>query len=224
MRPLNFVVPVEQRQLPKMPLPPPPAIIIPVEEQGPLEYEVEGIIDDRTVSGEKQYLVRWKGYSQEHNSWQIAEDLVNSQETIDRYLRAKRKVNSKDNPIHGMFANARYPSTYPKPCLPAATVHDYTGTITEEIPGKPEGSLEDAIKSMVAQDADSFVHTDILYERLSVSFFKEKNWSKLGMPDQKSIQNKVRVAMKKAYPGIGKTERRGGRHDRRSVFAGLKFI
>ncbi|GAV00423.1 hypothetical protein RvY_11272 [Ramazzottius varieornatus] len=73
---------------------------------------------------------------------------------------------------------------------------------------------------MVEEDAESFVYSDVLYERLAVSFFKEKNYAELSLSDQKSIQNSVKYAMVKACPEVGKrkTERRGGRRDRRPVY------
>ncbi|CAJ0967564.1 unnamed protein product [Ranitomeya imitator] len=50
----------------------PPA---PVLFEGELEYVVEKILDSR-ISGRKlQYLVKWKGYGQEDNSWVFASDV-----------------------------------------------------------------------------------------------------------------------------------------------------
>ncbi|GAU99923.1 hypothetical protein RvY_10858 [Ramazzottius varieornatus] len=58
---------------------------------------------------------------------------------------------------------------------------------------------------MVEEDAESFVYSDVLYERLAVSF-KEKNYAELSLSDQKSIQNSVKYAMVKAYPEVGKKD------------------
>jgi hypothetical protein len=48
---------------------PPP---IPIELEGHLEYEAEFILDHRFSDKKRQklpYLISWKGYGLEHNSW-----------------------------------------------------------------------------------------------------------------------------------------------------------
>ncbi|CAJ0968840.1 unnamed protein product, partial [Ranitomeya imitator] len=50
----------------------PPA---PVLVEGELEYEVEKILDSRFSRWRLQYLVKWKGYGQEDNSWVVASDV-----------------------------------------------------------------------------------------------------------------------------------------------------
>jgi len=49
----------------------PPPIII----DGELEWEVEEILDSRWHQRRFQYLVKWKGYSCEHNSWEFASEV-----------------------------------------------------------------------------------------------------------------------------------------------------
>ena len=43
---------------------------LPIEVEGELEYEVKAILNKRVVGLHKsaQYLVKWKGYGDEHNS------------------------------------------------------------------------------------------------------------------------------------------------------------
>ncbi|CAJ0968449.1 unnamed protein product [Ranitomeya imitator] len=50
----------------------PPA---PVLVEGELEYIVEKILDSRISRRKLQYLVKWKGYGQEDNSWVFASDV-----------------------------------------------------------------------------------------------------------------------------------------------------
>ncbi|CAJ0945894.1 unnamed protein product, partial [Ranitomeya imitator] len=50
----------------------PPA---PVLVEGELEYVVENILDSRISRRKLQYLVKWKGYGQEDNSWVCASDV-----------------------------------------------------------------------------------------------------------------------------------------------------
>jgi len=49
----------------------PPPIII----DGEAEWEVEEILDSRWHRRRFQYLVKWKGYSREHNSWESVSEV-----------------------------------------------------------------------------------------------------------------------------------------------------
>ena len=49
---------------------PPPDLI-----EGVAEWEVEKILDMRTQRSQKQYLIRWKGYSSAHDSWEPWENI-----------------------------------------------------------------------------------------------------------------------------------------------------
>ncbi|CAJ0931337.1 unnamed protein product [Ranitomeya imitator] len=57
---------------PMVPSVDPPA---PVLVEGELEYIVEKILDSRVSRRKLQYLVKWKGYAQEDNSWVFASDV-----------------------------------------------------------------------------------------------------------------------------------------------------
>ncbi|CAJ0947576.1 unnamed protein product, partial [Ranitomeya imitator] len=57
---------------PMVPSVDPPA---PVLVEGELEYVVEKILDSRVSRRKLQYLVKWKGYGQEDNSWVFASDV-----------------------------------------------------------------------------------------------------------------------------------------------------
>jgi hypothetical protein len=49
------------------PAPPPPPTLIDGEE----EYEVEAILDSRMRYNRLEYLVKWKGYNESHNQWEV---------------------------------------------------------------------------------------------------------------------------------------------------------
>jgi len=51
-------------------LPPPPVV---VNDQ--VEYEVEKILNSQVQWNKLQYLVKWKGYGHEENSWENVEDV-----------------------------------------------------------------------------------------------------------------------------------------------------
>jgi transposase InsO family protein len=67
--------------------PPPPAELI----DGELEYEVESIVyhRDRPVGRNRtlrrEYLVHWKGYHPEHDTWEPERNLINAQAILQAY-------------------------------------------------------------------------------------------------------------------------------------------
>jgi Chromo (CHRromatin Organisation MOdifier) domain len=52
--------------------PPPPPVLVDGEEH----FTVEKILDSRVRRGRLQYLVKWKGYDDGHNSWEPREDVA----------------------------------------------------------------------------------------------------------------------------------------------------
>ncbi|EAL17174.1 hypothetical protein CNBN1990 [Cryptococcus deneoformans B-3501A] len=57
----------------------------PIEVEGDLEYEVECILDHRFYRKRRQFLIKWLGYSAEHNSWEPETALENASEIVDQY-------------------------------------------------------------------------------------------------------------------------------------------
>ena len=53
------------------------------------EYNVEKIIADRLTAGKKEYLVKWKGYADKHNTWEPVEHLANVVADIAQYHKDK---------------------------------------------------------------------------------------------------------------------------------------
>ncbi|CAJ0943984.1 unnamed protein product, partial [Ranitomeya imitator] len=71
-------------EVPVVPSLEPPA---PVLVEGELEYVVEKILDSRVSRRKLQYLVKWKGYGQEDNSWVVASD-VHADDLVRAFHRA----------------------------------------------------------------------------------------------------------------------------------------
>ena len=71
--------------IPERRLPPPPKPT--VANDGNEEYEVETILDSRLYRGKLQYLVRWKGYGPEENSWEPESNLTKAKATINKFHR-----------------------------------------------------------------------------------------------------------------------------------------
>ncbi|KAF8747934.1 hypothetical protein RHS01_11152 [Rhizoctonia solani] len=59
--------------------------------EGEEEYEVEQIIDSKRQRGKWFYLIKWKGYGPEDNSWEPEELLEHSQEEVQRFNKSRLK-------------------------------------------------------------------------------------------------------------------------------------
>ncbi|WRT68660.1 uncharacterized protein IL334_005639 [Kwoniella shivajii] len=64
------------------------------EEEG--EYEVEAIVDHRqkkgSLAGKHEYLVSWKGYGPEHNTWEPEDHVAHANDIVSRYWSGKPKT------------------------------------------------------------------------------------------------------------------------------------
>jgi len=49
--------------------------------------EVEKIINKRMVRGREKFLVRWKGYTVEEDTWESRENLENAKELVEEFER-----------------------------------------------------------------------------------------------------------------------------------------
>ena len=56
-----------------------------------MDYEVEKFLDHRVFRRQQQYLIKWKGYGSEHNSWEPAKN-VNAPELIKIYQQSRGSV------------------------------------------------------------------------------------------------------------------------------------
>jgi len=67
---------------------PPP----PVEIQGEMEYEVEKILSKRKRYEKVEYLVQWKGYTAEEDTWEKEGNLGNAREAVEEYKKEYEKT------------------------------------------------------------------------------------------------------------------------------------
>ena len=61
-----------------------------IEMEGVEEWEVEKILNKRKIRGVEKYLVRWKGFTAEGDTWERKEDLKNAGEALEE---SKRRMN-----------------------------------------------------------------------------------------------------------------------------------
>jgi len=65
-------------------IPPPP-----VEVAGEKEYEVEEILDKQERRGKTKYLVKWKEYTAEKNTWERLENLKNAMKKVEEFEKGR---------------------------------------------------------------------------------------------------------------------------------------
>jgi len=63
----------------------------PVVIEGEEEWEVERILNKQRIRGKDKYLVRWKGFMAESDTWEGKENLENAKEAIEKYEREYRR-------------------------------------------------------------------------------------------------------------------------------------
>ena len=65
-------------------------VILPeaVEVEGTPEYKVEEVLDSRLKWGKLEYLVKWSGYTDDHNTWEPESNLENSKESINDFHKS----------------------------------------------------------------------------------------------------------------------------------------
>jgi len=74
--------------------PPPP----PIDIEGEFEFEVERVIDHRwrrhgrAKHAKRELLVRWKGYSDAHDTWEPEDNLTNAADILQGYLTERSKA------------------------------------------------------------------------------------------------------------------------------------
>jgi len=61
--------------------------LAPVIIKGEKEWEVERILNKRQVREKNKYLVCWKGFMAESNTWEKKENLMNVQEAIKEFKK-----------------------------------------------------------------------------------------------------------------------------------------
>ena len=57
----------------------------PIEVEGVEEWEVERILNKRKIREVEKYLVRWKGFTAERDTWERREDLENAKEALAEF-------------------------------------------------------------------------------------------------------------------------------------------
>ena len=68
----------------------------PIDVEGEPEYIVEEILDSRLQQNKLEFLIKWEGYTDENNSWELENNCINASNAIkdfyNQYLEAPRWI------------------------------------------------------------------------------------------------------------------------------------
>ena len=64
---------------------------LPVQIEGEKEYKIEKILDRQDVRGKLKYLVRWKEYTAEEDTWKRLENLENTMKLVKEFEQEIRE-------------------------------------------------------------------------------------------------------------------------------------
>jgi len=64
----------------------------PVEVEGVEEWEVEKVLNKKKIRGVEKYLIRWKGFTAEGDTWERRENLKNTEELIEEFEKGGIEV------------------------------------------------------------------------------------------------------------------------------------
>ena len=67
-----------------------------VEVEGVEEWEVEKILNKKKMKGVEKYLIRWKGFTVEGDTWERRENLKNAKELIEEFERGGVEVRRQE--------------------------------------------------------------------------------------------------------------------------------
>ena len=68
----------------------------PVEVEGVEEWEVEKILNKKKIRGVEKYLIRWKGFTAENDTWERKENLKNAEEALEEFEQGEVVVRRQE--------------------------------------------------------------------------------------------------------------------------------
>ena len=78
----SLLTPFRPPKFPSQQKPPPPP---PIQVQGDLRYEVDFIRDSQLRQGKVQYLVHWKGYPREEETWEPVSNITDAKAAVNDF-------------------------------------------------------------------------------------------------------------------------------------------
>ena len=92
---ISLLEPYHKNQIAGRRSPTPPPLL----DLGPNEYEIESIKASQLVKGQVLYLCHWKGYSNDHRTWEPYENLMNGAEETVRDFHLNNPGQERDSRV-----------------------------------------------------------------------------------------------------------------------------
>ena len=83
----------------------------PIEVEGTEEWEVEKILNKKKARGVEKYLIRWKGFTAEGDTWERRENLKNAEELIEEFEKGEIVVR-REVEEEGEYKRMELPGKY----------------------------------------------------------------------------------------------------------------
>ena len=83
----------------------------PIEVEGVEEWEVEKILNKKKIRGVKKYLIWWKGFTAEGDTWERKENLKNAEELIEEFEQGEVAVR-REVEEEGEYKRMELPGKY----------------------------------------------------------------------------------------------------------------
>ena len=83
----------------------------PVEIKGVEEWEVEKILNKKKIRGVEKYLIRWKEFMAEGDTWEKRENLKNAEELIEEFEQGRIKVRRQEGEVE-QYKRMELPGKY----------------------------------------------------------------------------------------------------------------
>jgi len=71
----------------------------PIEVEGVEEWEVEKILNKKKIRGVVKYLIWWKGFTVEGDTWERRENLKNAEELIEEFEQGRIEVRRQEGEV-----------------------------------------------------------------------------------------------------------------------------
>ena len=72
----------------------------PIEVEGVEEWEVEKILNKKKMRGVVKYLIQWKGFMAERDTWKRRENLKNTEKLIEEFERGGIEVRRQEEEVN----------------------------------------------------------------------------------------------------------------------------